>query len=149
MSSKKPYRLSQLFFILLISSVLCAEVSKTTIEIQIIDKIATSLFPSQKITAWGETADHKNIIQQSKKINAVDNSDDARLIIVAKKVPQNFSNNAVIITTEYSLLEKDERIIGAFFWQKGRPNLLFLRNRMQKANVTLGHEFDKYIEDEL
>ena len=149
MSSKKAFRPLQLFFILLISSVLCAEVSKTTIEVQIIDKIAASLFPGQKITAWGETADQKNILQQSKKINAVDESGDARLIIVAKKVPQNFSNTAVIITTEYSLLAKDERIVGAFFWQKGRPNLLFLRNRMQKANLTLGHEFDKYIEDEL
>ena len=149
MSSKKPSLFCQGLFILLIHSALCAEVSKTNMETQIIERIATSLFPQQKITAWGETADQKNMIRQSAKIKEASDSSDADLIIVSKHLPQNLSSNCVIITTEYTLLKKDERIIGAFFWQKGRPNLLFLRPRLQKANVKLGHEFDKYIEDKL
>ena len=149
MSFKKPSLFYPFLLIALVPFLLCAEVSKTNMETQIIEKIAASLFTGQRITAWGETSDQKYVLGQSTKINAVENINDAKLIVVAKKVPQNFSKNAVIITTEYALLEKDERIIGAFFWQKGRPNLLFLRGRMQKANVALGHEFDKYIEDEL
>lgn len=149
MSSRKPSLFYQGFLILLISSSLCAEVPKSTMETQIIERIATSLFPKQKIAAWGETADQKNMIRQSAKIEEAVDSSDADLIIVSKNIPQNLSKNCVLITTEYSLLVKDERIVGAFFWQKGRPNLLFLRPRMQKANVKLGHEFDKYIEDEL
>lgn len=107
------------------------------------------MFPNQKVTAWGETAYHKNMIQQSTKILSTDSFGNAHLLIVSKKIPENISSNAVIITTEYSLLAKDPRILGAFFWQKGRPNLLFLRERMQKSNVTLDREFDKYIEDNL
>lgn len=149
MSSKKPFLFLQGVFFLLISSAVCAEVSKSNMETQIIERIATSLFPKQKISVWGETADQKNIIRQSEKIKEAADSSDADLIIVSKKVPQNLSSNCVIITTEYTLLKKDERIIGAFFWQKGRPNLLFLRPRMQKANISLGHDFNKYIEDEL
>ena len=149
MFSKKPSLFFQGLFILLINSALCGEVSKSTIETQIIERIATSLFPKQKISAWGETADQKNMIKQSEKIKEAVDSSNADLIIVSKNLPQNLSKNCVIITTEYSQLIKDERIIGAFFWQKGRPNLLFLRPRMQKANVKLSHEFDKYIEDEL
>ncbi len=149
MSSKKPSLFFQGFFILLINSVLCAEISKTNMETQIIERIATSLFPKQKISAWGETADQKNMIKQSEKIKESADSSGADLIVVSKNIPQNLSKDTVIITTEYALLKKDERVIGAFFWQKGRPNLLFLRPRMQKSNVNLGHEFDKYIEDEL
>lgn len=149
MSSNKSSLFYLGFFILFLHSVLYAEVSKTNMETQIIERIATSLFPKQKIAAWGETADQKNIIRQSSKIEEAVDSSDADLIIVSKNIPQNLSGNCVIITTEYTFLKKDERIVGAFFWQKGRPNLLFLRPRMQKSNVKLGHEFDKYIEDEL
>lgn len=149
MSSKKLFLFCQVFFILFISSVASAEVTKINVETQIIERIVTSLFPNKKITAWGETTDQKNSIRESKKIEEAVNSSNADLIIVSKNIPQNLSSNSVIITTEYALLKKDERIIGAFFWQKGRPNLLFLRPRMEKANVNLGHEFNKYIEDEL
>lgn len=149
MSFKSPSFFYRFLMIAFMNSVLYAEVSNTSIETKIIEKIAASLFPGQRITAWGETTDQKNMIKQSTKLNAVENSNDAQFIIVAKRIPQNFSNSSVLITTEYSLLKKEERIVGAFFWQKGRPNVLFLRGRMQKANLKLGHEFDKYIEDEL
>lgn len=149
MSSKKPSLVYQGFFILLIHSALCAEVSKTNMETQIIERIAISLFPKQKIAVWGETANQKNMIKQSEKIKEAVDSSDADLIIISKNIPQSLPSNTVIITTEYTLLKKDDRIVGAFFWQKGRPNLLFLRPRLQKYNVKLGHEFDKYIEDEL
>lgn len=149
MFSKKPYLFFLSLLIVFITSSLYAETSKSSIETQIIEKIALSLFPKQKIVAWGETADQKNIINLSSKMEGVSNPSYANFIIVSKNIPQNLSRNSVIITTEYSLLSKDERVVGAFFWQKGRPNILFLRLRMQNLNVSLGREFDKYIEDEL
>lgn len=149
MSFKKSSLFYPFLLMVLIPSVLCAEVSKSAMETQIIERIAASLFPKQTIAAWGETADQKNMIRQSEKIKEAVDSSHADLIIVSKNLPQNLSSNTVIITTEYGFLKKDERVIGAFFWQKGRPNLLFVRPRMQKANISLGHEFNKYIEDEL
>lgn len=146
---KKSLLFCQCLLIATLTSLLSADVSKSSIETQIIDKIAISMFPNQKVTAWGETAYHKNMIQQSTKILPTDSFTNANLLIISKKIPENTSANSIIITTEYSLLAKDPRIVGAFFWQKGRPNLLFLRERMQKSNVTLDREFDKYIEDNL
>ena len=128
---------------------LYAEGSKNSVEVQIIEKIATSIFPDQKVTAWGETVELKNTLHQSKKIDLVENFNNARILFVAKKIPENIPSNTIIIATNYSLLIKDKRVVGAFFWQKGRPNLLFLRKRMQIANITLDHEFEKYIEDDL
>ncbi len=149
MSFKTPYCFSLLLLIAFITSSLHGEVSKSHTETKIIERIAESLFPKQTITAWGETDYQKNVIRQYKKIKEAVNSSDADLIIVSKNLSQNLSSNTVIITTEYEFLKKNERVIGAFFWQKGRPNLLFLRPRMEKANISLGHEFNRYIEDEL
>lgn len=149
MSFKKSLLFCQCLLIATLTSVLSAEITKSSIETQIIDKITVSMFPNQKVTVWGETAYHKNIIQKSTQILPADHSTNATVLIVSKKIPENIASNAVIISTEYSLLAKDPRIVGAFFWQKGRPNILFIRERMQNANIVLGHEFDKYIEDEL
>lgn len=149
MSFKKSMLFYQCLLIAILTSVLSAELTKSAIEAQIIDKIVVSIFQNQKVTAWGETPYHKNMIEHSTKMLPADNFTDARLLIVSKKIPEDLSSDAVIITTEYSLLAKDPRILGAFFWQKGRPNLLFLRERMQKSNVRLDREFDKYIEDDL
>jgi hypothetical protein len=146
---KKPFFIFQSLLVVLLNSMLYGEASKSSVEVQIIEKIATSMFPDQKVTVWGETVELKNTLQQSKKIDSVENYNNARILFVSKKIPENISSSNIIITTDYSLLIKDQRALGAFFWQKGRPNLLFLRERMQRANVTLGHEFEKYIEDEL
>ncbi|MDD2950479.1 MAG: hypothetical protein PHU29_06800 [Sulfuricurvum sp.] len=149
MSFKKPFFFFQYLLVVLFTSMLYAEGSKNSVEVQIIEKITTSIFPDQKVTAWGETVELKNTLHQSKKIDLVENFNNARILFVAKKIPENIPSNTIIIATNYSLLIKDKRVVGAFFWQKGRPNLLFLRKRMQIANITLDHEFEKYIEDDL
>jgi hypothetical protein len=51
----------------------------------------------------------------------------------------------IIFGTRYSHL-KDKRVVGAFFWQKGRPNILFYKDRLDKKHIKLDSSFDKYIE---
>ncbi len=43
---------------------------------------------------------------------------------------------------------KNPQVVGAFFWQKGRPNILFYKNRLEKYHITLDKSYDKYIETE-
>lgn len=136
-----------LLWSILLSVTLCAH--ESTIAAKIIDKAVVSLFDGRIINAWGETDEQKEIIRQSSKMEPVNDPRNAHFLIIAGKIPSGLSTQNILFTTEYELLAKDERFIGAFFWQKGRPNLLFLRSRLQKANLSLGHEFDKYIEDEL
>ncbi len=51
----------------------------------------------------------------------------------------------ILFGTRYSHL-KNTNVIGAFFWQKGRPNILFYQKRLDKHNIKLSSSFDKYIE---
>lgn len=122
---------------------------ENVIAAKIIDKAVISLFEGQNINAWGETDTEKEIIRHSSKMESVNDPKAARFLIITQKVPPGLSGKHILFATDYALLNKDERFIGAFFWQKGRPNLLFLRDRLNKADLSLGREFDKYIEDEL
>ena len=42
---------------------------------------------------------------------------------------------------------KNSNVIGSFFWQKGRPNILFYQKRLKEHNIKLDSSFNRYIED--
>jgi hypothetical protein len=59
--------------------------------------------------------------------------------------PQQCSNKP-IFTNNYRLFKNFPQIIGAFFWQKGRPNIIFDAERLKEQNIVLDPSYDKYIE---
>jgi hypothetical protein len=69
---------------------------------------------------------------------------DVVVISTLKNLP-SLCFDKIIFGTKYSHL-KDSRVVGAFFWQKGRPNILFYKDRLDKNDIKLDSSFDKYIE---
>jgi hypothetical protein len=72
---------------------------------------------------------------------------DADFVITdtLKMLPQS-CDGKIIFTNKYRLFMQEERILGAFFWQKGRPNIIFDKKRLERDNITLSPSFNKYIE---
>lgn len=70
----------------------------------------------------------------------------ADIIVISSvdEIPQEYSGK-ILFGTKYSHL-KNSRVVGVFFWQKGRPNILFYKNRLDKYSVKLDSSFNKYIE---
>lgn len=59
----------------------------------------------------------------------------------------NNVNKKIFFTNNYRRLLKDDRYLGAFFWNKSRPNITFIKDRLSKNNIKLSFEFKKFIED--
>lgn len=55
----------------------------------------------------------------------------------------------ILFVTDYRLLEFSFDIVGAFYWKKGRSQLLFIKNRLDAYNITLPNEYKNFIVDEL
>lgn len=53
----------------------------------------------------------------------------------------------VYVTNNYSKLLSDSRFIGAFFWQKSRPNITFLSKRLRAKEIELPSNYEKFVED--
>jgi hypothetical protein len=53
----------------------------------------------------------------------------------------------VYFTNNYKKLISDGNYIGAFFWNKSRPNIVFAKQRLERNGLLLSYEYDKYIED--
>ncbi len=51
------------------------------------------------------------------------------------------------LTNDYRILLKNPNEIGAFFWLKGRPTIIFSKERLQKFGLELAPELRDYVEE--
>jgi len=72
---------------------------------------------------------------------------DADIIILSttRDIPKE-CNKKLLFGSRYSHL-KNPNVIGAFFWQKGRPNILFYQKRLNTHHIKLDSSFNRYIEE--
>ena len=53
-------------------------------------------------------------------------------------------SSAILFATKYRLLEESKDVVGALYWRKGRPQLLFLLPRLKAHHIRLPDEFSNY-----
>jgi hypothetical protein len=53
----------------------------------------------------------------------------------------------LFFTNNYRKLLSDERFFGALFWSKSRPNIVFIKKRLEERRILLPHAFDQFIEN--
>ena len=90
---------------------------------------------------------NSSIEQYPGSLNIVTGCDKADLIILSttQNIPKECLTK-ILFGTRYSHL-KNPNVVGAFFWQKGRPNILFYKERLERNSIKLHSSFDKYIEN--
>jgi len=133
--------------LLLLANILFA--SSNAVEAKIYDSIFSAIFPHKNIVrVWVDKESKKTVLERIKNIKVVTSSLEADICLVFKS--KNIETNKVIFVGSYALLKYyKESTIGGFFWQKGRPNILFLKNNLDKYNVKLPAKFSKYVESSL
>lgn len=95
------------------------------------------------------------ISQSEKEIYAnfftlVDNCSEANFVFVKKQVNIDVvcqENNKLFFTNNYQKLLSDNRYYGAFFWNKSRPNIVFIKQRLEDKHISLSSEYQQFIED--
>ena len=70
---------------------------------------------------------------------------DLVILSTTKDIPKECLTK-ILFGTRYSHL-KNKDVVGSFFWQKGRPNILFYKQRLEEHKIKLDSSFDRYIED--
>ena len=118
-------------------------------------KLASSIFNTivSSITHKKNAAvylyyDIESVSRYPDKLQVVKDCSIADVVLLSsiKDIPKECESE-ILFGTRYSHL-KNKNVIGAFFWQKGRPNILFYRDRLAKHHIKLDKSFDKYIENE-
>jgi len=122
--------------------------------VNIYENIFSDLFVGQsKINVYVGDKHYQDILYGSEKINIVSDINKASICIASTKQEIEFilkkkKDIAIFCTTQKFIYDYDE-IIGAFYWTKGRQQLLFIRSRMDKYYMHLPKDYDNFIIDEL
>ena len=120
------------------------------LEAKIISNIATSSVKDNiKLYIPEMSLIEKDIY--SKFFNLSDSCEDANFIFIKRNVDLNNlcqkHENKIFFTNNYEKLLEDNRYLGAFFWNKSRPNITFIKTRLEKQKIELPSDYDKFVED--
>ena len=55
--------------------------------------------------------------------------------------------NKLFFTNNYKKLLSNRKYFGAFFWNKSRPNIVFIKARLTKEHIKLPKDYDQFVED--
>ena len=139
--------MKKLILLLVLSYSLFA--SNLDIEKKIYRAIIYSIFPNkQTISIWSDDIRKNNFLSSLHKIRIVKEPSSADMLIIEK--PLKTLPDKILFITSYPILEKyKNKAIGGFYWQKGRPNIIFLDKNLKRFDIKLPDSMQEYIEDEL
>lgn len=119
------------------------------INVQMIEKISQDLTGKSYVKIYDPalTPDMRSYMSKGSIVASCEQAD----IVIVNSINQVESKcmNKTVLVTRYNLLSQVEQAVGALYWQKGRPNLLFLKGRLGSRGIALGNDYSPYIEEKL
>jgi hypothetical protein len=141
--------LIRLFFILLLSINLFAFDKVTAAKI--LQTVFLGVKSKQNLYICTQDKQYIDVIQNANRLILTDDLNRCDIIIFNK--PSDLNNidtkNKLLFATSYRGFKNEKKTFGAFYWFKGRPQIIFLKNRLQNQNLKLADYLQKYITDEL
>ncbi|WP_295420958.1 hypothetical protein [Sulfurovum sp.] len=122
-------------------------------------KLFFSLSPKAEISVYVNDNEYRKIFLSSKRLQLTKEPKDADIVLItdertlekvlAKRQDIQTDKKPILFVTDHHFLDRSKDIVGAFYWRKGRSQLLFVKNRLDQYHIVLPAEYQKFIIDEL
>jgi len=118
-------------------------------EREIYKTILDAIFPDkQTVYVWLDDANKEKIFANLENVSIVDNQDDADILIIYHTYDIETKDKKVFADGYLVFKHNKESIVGGFYWQKGRPNLVFIKKNLQDHDIALPEDLKEYIEED-
>ena len=114
-------------------------------ELKLYEKVLPSIFTKLPIKVFVDKK-HRKMLQNSSKFKVVDNCNESVVLLVGKdftKLPSECKNKP-LFSTSYRSFKNDKNSFGAFYWRKGRPQIKFKNDVLDRYNLNLPASLKKY-----
>jgi len=123
------------------------------LEIKILEKIFTDITKKKRVRVviLGNKSEYfsEGIRKYSKRLRESRSCKKADIVFLAGvyrgKLPKGCGGKILFSSRKKDILLR-ENCVGAFYWKKGRPNILFIRERLRKKKIKLPPEYNRFIE---
>ena len=109
----------------------------------IIEQMLDGIAKNGITKVYTEDKNLKKLIENLGKIDLVDNCNDATCVLAS--LPKNEKCKKPEIVFNYQNYKANKNAVGVFFWQKGRPTILFSQKRLKKFNIKIRGEVAKFV----
>lgn len=123
-------------------------------------QIFSALVHKPSIRVYTNDKEYQEIFVYSKRLVLTDDPATSDIVLITDRSSlfkmmreQQWMNEQtekpILFVTDYRLLKYSFDIVGAFYWKKGRSQLLFIKNRLDARHLTLPAEYQSFTVDEL
>jgi len=123
-------------------------------------QIFSAMVSKPIMNVYTEDKEYKKVFAYSKRMvlskvpeksDVILITDESMLLKIMREKPwsREGGEKPVLFVTDYRLLKVSFDVVGAFYWRKGRSQLLFIKNRLNAYNITLPEEYEDFMVDEL
>lgn len=129
-----------------------ASEERIDIKAQILEKIFANIHINKTITIWTDSTELLEEFKKSSYLIVTDDCAVATLIVVKEKKNIEADEDCrgkPIFVLNYEMLKDIPESFGAFFWKKGRPNIVIVEPRTQLQNIRVSSELDAYKEEKV
>jgi len=134
--------------ILLLTFSSIASDSSLDLQVKILEKVLNEISINKKKIIW---SDNKSICKAIEKNRLIQTTPECKyatiLILQDKKNLPKECYECVLFVLDYELLSKMPNSFGAFFWKKGRPNIVILKSRLKSLFIKASSDLDPYLEE--
>jgi hypothetical protein len=121
--------------------------------------IFSALSSKRMISVYTDDQEYKKVFTTSKRIFLSKKPEEADIVLITNrstlqhmlkrnKVDQN-AEKPILFVTDYRFLKDSQDIVGAFYWRKGRSQLLFVKKRLEQQAIRLPKAYQNFMVDEL
>ena len=112
----------------------------------LLEAITSVLNGNRNIGVYIQDERYERLKPYFRHIKMVNRCEEAQMVFAKdiKELPKECLEKK-IFATRYSTYKKNKDVVmGAFFWQKGRPTILFNKKVLRKFHIVLPDKFKKY-----
>ena len=121
--------------------------SQDNYELKLYDKILPIIFNKNYIRVYVDDYT-RDILKTSLIFEIVNNCNEADLLIGKNKnIFPRWCENKPLFATSYKGFKNSNNSFGAFYWRKGRPQIKFKLNTIEKFNLNLPDSLWKYADE--
>ena len=132
-------------YIILLIGLTIGLFSDTKYELKLYQNILPIIFEKEVLFVFTQDEEQLNIIKDSSVFTVVKNCAESDLIIGKEfdKLPTECLDKP-IFATSYRSFVNSQNSFGAFYWRKGRPQIKFKLENIEKYNLDLPNSLIKY-----
>ena len=122
--------------------------------------IFSALSSKATIFVYTNDKEYREVFSYSKRIFLTNELEEADIVLITDvrslksivyrlKISTDVSKKPILFVTDYHFLKMSDDIVGAFYWRKGRSQLLFIKKRLKEYDITLLPEYQSFMIDAL